>query len=157
MLLRPINGIRRKELVKIGLALHHKATEDKLKGFKQIITDLAYCNEFIWFCLPITQKWDGGNGEIFVSKLEELVTGKNAVERYMFLPADSLDERGIVIRYRDPSIPLVTARVKFEEGSLKDCAAKCRQAVECITGSLWSKMAPHVNGGISVNFLRNDK
>ena len=65
MLLRPINGIRRKEIVKIGLALHHKATEDKLKGFKQIITDLAYCNEFIWFCLPIIQKWDGGNDLIF--------------------------------------------------------------------------------------------
>ena len=54
-----------KELVKIGLALHHKATEDKLKGFKQIITDLAYCNEFTWFCLPIIQKWDGGNDLIF--------------------------------------------------------------------------------------------
>lgn len=96
------------------------------------------------------------HGEIFVSKLEELVKGKNAVERYMFLPADSLDERGIVIRYRDPSIPLITARAKFEEGSLKDCAAKCRQAVECITGSLWNKMAPYVNGGISVK-LRNLK
>lgn len=96
------------------------------------------------------------HGEIFVSKLEELVKGKNAVERYMFLPADSLDERGIVIRYRDPSIPLNTARVKFEEGSLKDCAAKCRQAVECITGSLWSKMVPYINGGISVK-LRNLK
>jgi len=52
MLLRPINDIRRKELVKIGLALHHKATEDKLKGFRKIIIDLAYCNEFTWFCLP---------------------------------------------------------------------------------------------------------
>lgn len=54
-----------KELVKTGLALHHKAAEDKLKGFKQIITDLAYCNEFTWFCLPIIQKWDGGNDLIF--------------------------------------------------------------------------------------------
>ena len=90
------------------------------------------------------------HGEIFVSKLEELVKDKNAVERYMFLPADSLDERGIVIRYRDPSIPLITARAKFEEGSLKDCAAKCRQAVECITGSLWNKMASSINGGISI-------
>ena len=96
------------------------------------------------------------HGEIFVSKLEELVKDKNAVERYMFLPADSLDERGIVIRYRDPSIPLITARAKFEEGSLKDCAAKCRQAVECITGSLWTKMASHIKGGISVQ-LRNLK
>ena len=90
------------------------------------------------------------HGEIFVSKLEELVKKKNAVERYMFLPADSLDERGIVIRYRDPSIPLLTARTKYEEGELKDCVAKCRQAVECITASLWSKMAPNVKGGISV-------
>ena len=54
-----------KELVKIGLALHHKASEDRLKAYKQIITDLAYCNEFTWFCLPIIQKWDGGNDLIF--------------------------------------------------------------------------------------------
>ena len=96
------------------------------------------------------------HGEIFVSKLEELVTRRNAVERYMFLPADSLNERGIVIRYRDPSIPLQTARAKFEEGSLKDCAANCRRAVECITVSLWGKMASHIPGGISVQ-LRNLK
>lgn len=96
------------------------------------------------------------HGEIFVSKLEELIQKKNAVERYMFLPADSLDERGIVIRYRDPSVPLITARKNFEEGLLKDCAAKCRQAVECITSSLWRKMAPNINGGISVP-LRNLK
>lgn len=96
------------------------------------------------------------HGELFVSKLEELVKKKNSVERYMFLPADSLDERGIVIRYRDPSVPLITARKNFEEGLLKDCAAKCRQAVECITSSLWVKMAPNINGGISVP-LRNLK
>ena len=54
-----------KELVKIGLALHHKAPEDKVKGFRQIIMDLAYCNEFTWFCLLLIQKWDDGNDLIF--------------------------------------------------------------------------------------------
>lgn len=93
------------------------------------------------------------HGEIFVSKLEDLVTQGNAVERYMFLPADSLNERGIVIRYRDPSVPLKTARAKFEEGSLKDCAAQCRRAIECITVSLWGKMASHIPGGISVQLI----
>lgn len=90
------------------------------------------------------------HGEVFVSKLEEFVKDKKEVERYMFLPADSLDERGVVIHYQDPSVPLIMAREKYEEGSLKDCAAKCRQAVECITGKLWVKLAPYINGGISV-------
>ena len=74
-----------KELVKIGLALHHKATEDKLKGFKQIITDLAYCNEFTWFCLPIIQKWDGGNDLIFEIAIRKYL---NQAQNFKLSPDD---------------------------------------------------------------------
>jgi len=90
------------------------------------------------------------HGELFVSKLEDYVTDKRDMARYMFLPADSLEERGVFIKYQDSSIPLKTAREKYEEGNLKDSAAKCRQAVECITGKLWKKLSGYVNGGISV-------
>ncbi len=96
------------------------------------------------------------HGEVFISKLEAIIKKATEVERYMFLPADSLDERGIVIHYQDPSVPLTMARKKYEEGALKDCAAKCRQAVECITGKMWSKLSPYIKGGISVK-LRNLK
>ena len=89
MLLRPINDIRRKELVKIGLALHHKATEDKLKGFKKIITDLAYCNEFTWFCLPIIQKWDDGNDLIF--EIAKHIYGWGRVHACAFLEPETME------------------------------------------------------------------
>ena len=76
-----------KELVKIGLSLHHKATEDKVKGFKQIITDLAYCNEFTWSCLPIIQKWDGGNDLIF--EIAKHVYGWGRVHVCVFLKPET--------------------------------------------------------------------
>lgn len=80
-----------KELVKIGLSLHHKATEDKLKGFKQIIVDLAYCNEFTWFCLPIIRKWDGGNDLIF--EIAKHVYGWGRVHACMFLEPETREIR----------------------------------------------------------------
>ena len=80
-----------KELVKIGLALHHKAPEDRLKDFKQIILDLAYCNEFTWFCLPIIQKWDGGNDLIF--EIAQRVYGWGRVHACVFLKPETWEIR----------------------------------------------------------------
>ena len=94
------------------------------------------------------------HGELFVSKLESYVTKHNSMARYMFLPADTLQERGVFIKYQDATIPLKTAREKFEKGQLKDCGAKCRQAVECITGKLWKKVSKFKSGGISVSLRK---
>lgn len=55
------------------------------------------------------------HGEIFVSMLEGYLSNSNSMSRYMFLPADTLDERGVFIKYQDPSIPLEVARKKFED------------------------------------------
>ena len=44
----------------------------------------------------------------------------------------------------------MTAREKFNDNQLKDCAAKCRQAVECIVGKLWKIVSKYSAGGISV-------
>lgn len=93
------------------------------------------------------------HGEMFVSMLEGYVSNSNSMTRYMFLPADTLDERGVFIKYQDPSIPLEVAKKKFEENQLKDSAMSCRRAVECTTGKLWKKLSPCI-GGISVK-LRN--
>ncbi len=89
------------------------------------------------------------HGEIFVSMLEGYVSNHNSMARYMFLPADTLDERGVFIKYQDPSIPLEVAKNKFEDNQLKDSAMSCRRAVECATGELWKKLSPCI-GGISV-------
>ena len=91
------------------------------------------------------------HGELFVSKLENYVVDKETMTRYMFLPAETLEERGVFIKYQDASIPLMTARKKYTENELKDCAAKCRQAVECITGKLWRIVNKNTSGGISVS------
>lgn len=86
------------------------------------------------------------HGELFVSRLESYVEDKKKMARYMFLPADTLNERGVIIKYQDATLPIKVAREKFQAGELKDAAAKCRQAVECIAGKLWKKLSHSVNG-----------
>ena len=93
------------------------------------------------------------HGEIFVSSLESYVVDKKAMTRYMFLPADTLNERGVVIKYEDATIPLKVARQRYEEGYSKEALAKCRQAVECISFKLFKKIAPSLSG-ISIK-MRN--
>lgn len=94
------------------------------------------------------------HGELFVSKLENYVKNRKSMARYMFLPADTLEERGVFIKYQDATIPLKTAREKFQEGHLKDCGAKCRQAVECFVGKLWKEVSKFSSNGISVKMRR---
>lgn len=90
------------------------------------------------------------HGELFVTTLESLVNKRDKVERYMFLPADTLNERGAVIKYQDSTIPLYEARKNYEDNKLKASAAKCRQAVECIAGRLWAQITKINQDGISV-------
>ncbi len=94
------------------------------------------------------------HGDLFVANLESRVNNQKLYNRYFFLPADSLNSRGITIKYEDSTVPLKVARRYFESGELKDCAAKCRQAVECITSELWKKIVPFAKDGISVNLRK---
>jgi len=113
-----------KELVKIGLALHHKAPEDKVKGFKQIITDLAYCNEFTWFCLPIIQKLGDGNHLIF--EIAKHVYGWGRVHACEFLEPETWEikqwfltegvDNGVL-----PPYTALQAWNKSDASSLLDC------------------------------------
>ena len=113
-----------KELVKIGLALHHKAPEDRLKGFRQIITDLAYCNEFTWFCLPIIQRWDGGNDLIF--EIAKHIYGWGRVHACMSLEPETWEmkqwfltegvDNGVL-----PPYTALEAWNKSDAASLLDC------------------------------------
>jgi len=59
---------------------------------------------------------------------------------YYFMSAINLKDRGIVINFDQPKEPLTLAETKLKEGSLKDSAAKCRQATECIAYFLWKKL-----------------
>ena len=58
-----------------------------MKGFKQIILDLAYCNEFTWFCLPIIKNLDGGNDLIF--EIAKHVYGWGRVHACVFLEPET--------------------------------------------------------------------
>ncbi len=113
-----------KELVKIGLALHHKAPEDRLKGFRQIITDLAYCNEFTWFCLPIIQKWDDGNDLIF--EIAKHIYGWGRVHACAFLEPVTWEIRQWFLREGVdngvmPPYTALEAWNKSDAASLLDC------------------------------------
>lgn len=92
------------------------------------------------------------HGEQFITKLEEKAGRKSQkhIQRYMFLPADTLEERGAVIEYTDVKSPLLIAQEKLKKNELKDAAAKCRQATECLSDKLWKKLAKTYNFQLSV-------
>ena len=141
-----------KELVKIGLALHHKATEDKLKGFKQIITDLAYCNEFTWFCLPIIQKLEGGNDLIF--EIAKHVYGWGRVHACVFLEPETREIRqwfltegvdnGVM-----PPYTALDAWNKSDAASLLDCRLT-QEGFSCISRILAALLDEGPCRGISL-------
>ncbi len=92
------------------------------------------------------------HGELFLTRLEQYVINNKQMQRYMFLPADTHENRGVFIKYQDSSIPLKNAREFFDNNELKNCAAKCRQALECIVPKLWNKIAKY--GEISVSLRK---
>lgn len=97
------------------------------------------------------------HGEQFVLNLKDKLgssrTSKDAII-YKFLPADSLQERGIIVEYSDARTPIEAAEKKYEENELKDAASKCRQAMESVSYNLWNKMSNA--GEISVS-MRSPK
>jgi len=141
-----------KELVKIGLALHHKAPEEKLKGFRQIITDLAYCNEFTWFCLPIIRNWDGGNDLIF--EIAKHVYGWGRVHACAFLEPESWEIRkwflaegvdnGVI-----PPYTALEAWNKSDAASLLDCRLT-QEGFACISRIMAALLDEEPCRGISL-------
>lgn len=93
------------------------------------------------------------HGDQFIMKLKDklgsLRSNKDSVI-YKFLPADSLQERGIVVEYSDAKTPIEAAQNKYGNNELKDAATKCRQAMESISYNLWNKISQTSNGQISV-------
>ena len=93
------------------------------------------------------------HGEQFVLKLKDRLgssrTSRDAII-YKFLPADTLQERGVVVEYSDAKTPIEAAKKKYEESELKDAASKCRQAMESVSYNLWNKISNTSNGEISV-------
>lgn len=93
------------------------------------------------------------HGEQFIVKLQDKL-GKSRYNKdaitYKFIPADSLEERGVVAEYSDAKAPLAAAEKKYVENEIKDSASKCRQAMECIAYNLWNVIAKTPDGMISV-------
>lgn len=93
------------------------------------------------------------HGDQFVMKLKDRLgpsrSDKNSVI-YKFLPADSLQERGVAVEYSDAKTPIEKAQSKYNDNELKDAAAKCRQAMESISYNLWNKISQTSNGKIAV-------
>lgn len=93
------------------------------------------------------------HGENFINKLQDTLGSSKADKEalvYKLLPADSLAERGVLVEYSDSKTPLDAAKNKLEKNELKDAAAKCRQALECIVFNLWKKLSKYNEGDVSV-------
>lgn len=99
------------------------------------------------------------HGDQFIFKLQDKL-GKSRYNKdaitYKFIPADSLEERGVVAEYSDAKAPLAAAEKKYIENEIKDSASKCRQAMECIAYNLWNVIAKTPDGMISVG-MRSPK
>lgn len=97
------------------------------------------------------------HGDQFIFKLQDKLGksryNKNAIT-YKFIPADSLDERGVIAEYSNAKAPLDAAEKKYKANELKDSASKCRQAMECIAYNLWNVIAKTPNGMIAVGMRR---
>ncbi len=93
------------------------------------------------------------HGDQFITKLKDRLGAKRSNKDaviYKFLPADSLNERGVVVEYSDAKTPIEAAQIKYKNNELKDAASKCRQAMESISYNLWNKISQSSNGQISV-------
>jgi RecF/RecN/SMC N terminal domain. len=99
------------------------------------------------------------HGDQFIFKLQDKL-GKERSRKdaiiYKFMPADSLEERGVVAEYSDAKAPLDVARIKYTNNELTDSASKCRQAMECISYNLWNIISKTKDGMISVG-MRSPK
>lgn len=93
------------------------------------------------------------HGDQFVIKLQDKL-GKSRYNKdavtYQFMPADSLEERGVIAKYSDAKAPLDSAEKKYQGGEYKDAASKCRTAMECLAYNLWRAIARTSNGMITV-------
>ncbi|MBR4345199.1 MAG: AAA family ATPase [Lachnospiraceae bacterium] len=93
------------------------------------------------------------HGEQFILKLKDRLgtsrISKDAIV-YKFLPAEALQERGVVVEYSDAKTPIEAAKKKYEDNELKDAASKCRQAMESVSYNLWNKISDTSNGEILV-------
>lgn len=99
------------------------------------------------------------HGDQFIFKLQDKLghqRANNVSVVYKFIPADSLEERGVIVEYSDAKSPLMAAEDKYKKNEIKDAASKCRQAMECISYNLWNIISRISDGMISVG-MRNPK
>jgi DNA sulfur modification protein DndD len=99
------------------------------------------------------------HGDQFIFKLQDKLGQKRVKENaivYKFIPADSLEERGVVVEYSDSKTPLIAAEEKYSKNETKDAASKCRQAMECVAYNLWNLIAKSSDAMISVG-MRSPK
>lgn len=99
------------------------------------------------------------HGDQFIFKLQDKLGQKRVKENaivFKFIPADSLEERGVIVEYSDSKTPLMAAEDKYNKNEIKDAASKCRQAMECVAYNLWNIIAKSSDATISVG-MRSPK
>lgn len=84
------------------------------------------------------------HGDNFIAQFENEVSStknKSSIASYVFLFTTNIDERGICVEISDPMNALTLARDNINKGRIKDAAQKARQAMECLSFKLWSKIS----------------
>ena len=84
------------------------------------------------------------HGDNFIAQFENEISStqnKNLITSYAFLFTTDIDERGICVDISAPMNALTLARDNITKGRIKDAAQKARQAMECISFKLWSKIS----------------
>ena len=93
------------------------------------------------------------HGEEFINKLSHKLGVSEVskqVKNYKFLPADCVNERGIIISLGDSKHYLARADETFQSNNLKDSLSYCRKAVESLSTQLWKKLGRVLSINLSV-------
>ena len=83
------------------------------------------------------------HGENFLNKLEHKLGASAAgkeVRRYRFFPQETIDKRGVKVPIGDAKHYLLLAKIALSKDSRKEVSSRCRQAIESISESLWTKL-----------------
>jgi energy-coupling factor transporter ATP-binding protein EcfA2 len=97
------------------------------------------------------------HGEYFISKLEHKLgafSAGNEVKRYRFFPQESIEVRGIKVSIGDAKHYLLLAKEALAKDSRKEVSSRCRQAIEGISESLWTKLSNKANIKLEVELSK---
>lgn len=97
------------------------------------------------------------HGELFILKLLNKLGASKAsslVKQYNFIPADTIEERGVRLSIGDSTHYLARASEHYKANNLKETLTNCRRAIEGITENIWKDCARTLKTEVTVKIRR---